>query len=39
VVDEKPRQVEKAREPGDHEHDMQRLHPEHGQEENRLRAK
>ena len=39
VIDEKPRQVEQAREPGDHEDDVQRLDPEHGQAENLLRAK
>src|SRR5687768_14136577 len=39
VVDEKPRQIEQAGEPGHHEDEVQRLDPEHGQDENRLRAK
>ncbi len=38
VVDEKPRQIEQAREPGHHEDDVQRLYPEHGYSEKRFLA-
>src|SRR3989442_2145234 len=38
VIDEEARQVEKPREPGHHEDDVQRFHPEHAYSEKRLRA-
>ena len=39
VIDEQPRQIEQPGEPGHHEDEVQRLDPEHSQDENRLRAK